>query len=252
MKGLFVTGTDTGVGKTVVAACVLTKLRAAGVDAVPMKPVQTGASRVEGAWRAPDLDFSISVAGLCVEAEEYALMAPCNFALPASPHLAAREEGRSVSLETMTAAAARLGDMHDYVVVEGAGGILVPFDEKTTMLDLVRRLALPVLLVARTNLGTINHTLLSVSELKRAGLQILGIVFCDCEPTAGGEPVAGGLIERDNRAIIARLSGCPILGHVPYLPGLDDQEQTPERFQGATAPHLPDGAALLKLLDAAQ
>ena len=201
-KGIFVTGTDTGVGKTVVAASLLATLRASGIAAAPMKPVQTGAVKAEAGWRAPDLDLCLAAAGMDVTPDDYRDMTPCCFALPASPHLAAREEGGTVSIPEIVRAFERLAERFEVVVVEGAGGLLVPLSETVTMLDLIRRLCLPVVLVSRTRLGTINHTLLSLRELERAACPAAGVIFCDTTP---GEP---GLIERDNPRIIAHLSGC--------------------------------------------
>lgn len=209
--GIFVTGTDTGVGKTVVAAALLTLLRSRGLDAVPMKPVQTGCVRRRGRRAAPDLEFCLRMSGLKVSAAERRRMAPYGFARACSPHLAAAREGRRIVLGRIAASFQDLARAHDVVVVEGAGGILVPLNERETMLDLMQALALPVLLVARPGLGTINHTLLSLRELDRAGLQVAGVVF-----NAAGRSPWGG-IEQDNVATVARRGRVRILGCLPRL-----------------------------------
>lgn len=213
--GVFITGTDTDAGKTVAAAAVLCALRAAGLDAVPMKPVQTGCV-VAGArgFRSPDVDFCLRMAGLPEPgAAEYAAMAPYRYGLPASPCLASRG-GEVVALERITAAFRALRSSHEAVVVEGAGGVLAPLTDALTMLDLMKVLALPVILVSRPGLGTINHTLLSLRELRRAGLEVAGVLFCDSSGKAWSE------IERDNLATVERLGGVPVLGCIPFMPGL--------------------------------
>jgi dethiobiotin synthetase len=241
-RGLFVTGTDTGVGKTVAAAAVLSVLRRGGRDAVPMKPVETGAG---GPETAADLDFCLAAAGLAVTPEEYRLMAPCRLPLPASPHLAAREAGTRVEMSRLLGAFRRLLELHGLVIVEGAGGVLVPLDETTTMLDLMVAMELPVMLVARSGLGTINHTLLSLREIERAGLPVAGVVFCDSAPTVRGP------IERDNVRIIPRMSGAPVVGHIPYLPDIAVRPPSPEAFFRACARHLPAAGALMARLEGA-
>ena len=138
-QGVFITGTDTGVGKTLVTAALLFVLRARGVDAVPMKPVQTGATRRSGHWRSPDLDFSLAAGGLHPGALEYARMAPCCFAKACSPHLAAAVAGRRINFRRINACLRSLQARHAMVVVEGAGGVCVPIQGRQTMLDLTAR-----------------------------------------------------------------------------------------------------------------
>jgi dethiobiotin synthetase len=204
MNGVFVTGTDTGVGKTMVAAGLLGALRQAGSDAVPMKPVQTGCSRRHGVWVAPDLEFSLKAAGMTPGAKDLARMAPYCFRPACSPHLAARRGGQRISLSRIRGAFQELQSAHDFVVVEGAGGVLVPLDDRRTMIDLMITLGIPVVLVARPGLGTINHTLLSIRALRLAGLDILAVVINHASP---GRP---GWIERDNRATLEAMEPVPV------------------------------------------
>jgi dethiobiotin synthetase len=210
MKGIFVTGTDTGVGKTLIAAALIKACRAMGRDAVPMKPVQTGCRRSRGAWVAPDLETSLRASRIRVSAAERLWMAPYCFGPACSPHLAARGAGIRISLPRIRQAFRRLARLHDIVVVEGAGGVLVPLDDRLTMLDLMVDLGLPVLLVARPGLGTINHTLLSLHALRRAGRTVVGVVFNSACPGRQGA------IERDNRQTIERMGGCPVLADIPF------------------------------------
>lgn len=209
-KGIFITGTDTGVGKTFVAAALVACLRKAGVDAVPMKPVQTGCRRRKGTLSAPDLESILSIAGLKPSAEERAWMCPYRFPDACSPHLAARRARAAISFTRIRSCFERLCRRHEFVVVEGAGGILVPISGKKTMLDLMRLLDLPVLLVARPGLGTLNHTLLSLRELRRAGLRVGGVILNQAHPGRRG------FIENDNFKTIARLGRVRNIEYLPY------------------------------------
>ncbi|MEI6515477.1 MAG: dethiobiotin synthase [bacterium] len=204
-RGIFVTGTDTGVGKTLVSAAILSAMRDEGLDYVPMKPVQTGCQRRRGKWVAPDLEFCLTTAGLKPGSKERADMAPYCFQPACSPHLAAREAGVTISVSKVKAAICRLARAHDGVVVEGAGGVLVPLNARQTMLDLMVVLGLPVVLVARPGLGTLNHTLLSLHLLRGAGLSVLGVVLNQSSPGRWGK------IENDNARTIERMGKVKVL-----------------------------------------
>jgi dethiobiotin synthase len=211
-RGIFITGTGTGVGKTIVTAAILRAARAAGIDAVPFKPVQTGA--VDGPYglRAPDVEFCLAAAGLRPKPDEAALMAPLLYKPACSPHLAGRIEGRPADLDTIRSCAETLLARHDAVIVEGAGGVMVPLNDSATMLDLMAALGLPVLVVAINGLGTINHTLLTLSALRQAKLAVLGVVFNQPEEPAGADE----FIRRDNPETIARFGRAAVLGRLPY------------------------------------
>lgn len=223
-RGIFVTGTDTGVGKTFVTAGLLSMLRKSGIDAVPMKPVQTGCHGPARSRTAPDADFALRTADLKPSRRDYRLHCPYMFMTPCSPHLAARLEKRCISPPTIVKAFETLAGRHDFVVVEGAGGLLVPIHERYTMADLASQLRLPALLVARAGLGTINHTLLSVAELRRRRIPIQAIVV---NQHVGGK--TGG-IEEDNVATIRRLSGVPCVLHVPFA-GRTGKTMTPRQLR---------------------
>lgn len=219
-NGIFVTGTDTGVGKTVVASGLLCLLRKHGVDAAPMKPVQTGCA---GGNKAPDLEFMLAASGLRPSNALRRLMCPYRFAPACSPHLAAARASKRISFARIIACFNELRREHDIVVVEGAGGILVPLSQHGTMLDLMTALALPVVLVARPGLGTINHTLLSAREIRRAGLELLGVVF---NHARRGGP---SYIEKDNFRRVARLGGCAVWSF-PFIDGLTPRN-VPRKFE---------------------
>lgn len=187
-KGFFITGTDTNVGKTVLSA-----LLCAALPARYWKPIQTGAS--EGTDRRQVIDW----AGL---AEKQTHPEACIFDDPVSPHLAAQRAGTEISLESIHLP---ISDSDLPLVVEGAGGAMVPVNGKELMLDLMRVLGLPVLLAARSTLGTINHTLLSVKAMRDAGLSVRGVVLLGPENS-------------DNRRAIEHYGNIPVVGHVPLLP----------------------------------
>jgi len=232
-KGVFITGTDTDAGKTVAAAAVLASMRAAGLDAVPMKPVQTGAFLQDGVMRSPDLAFCLRMAELRPEPEELDEMVPCIYKPACSPHLAAAKAGRAISFDRISEAFNRLLRRHERVVVEGAGGLLVPIDENRTMVDLIAMLELPVILVARPGLGAINHVLLSIRELERSGLALHGIIFCETADTGWGE------IEEDNVETIARMGKARVLGRIRYMAELAENRIVPQVFRERSAQFLP-------------
>jgi dethiobiotin synthetase len=224
-RGVFITGTDTDAGKTVAAAAVLVSMRVAGIDAVPMKPVQTGALLQEGIWKSPDLEFCLRMAELRPEADEIHDMAPCLYEPACSPHLAAAKAGREISFDRISEAFDSLLRKHERVVVEGAGGLLAPIGGRHTMIDLMAMLALPVILVARPGLGAINHALLSIRELERSGLSLHGIIFCETNSAGWGE------IEENNVETIARLGKVQVLGRIEYMAGLAEDRIGPQAFR---------------------
>lgn len=215
MNGFVVTGTDTDVGKTHVTASLCLWLRAQGVAIAPMKPVQTGSTpRPGGGFIAPDLQFTLDRLGLAPEAEDRALMQPFCYGPACSPHLAVGPGEAEPTVGGIAAAARRLGERFPAVAVEGAGGLMVPLNPRETMLDLFAALGLPVVLVARVGLGTINHALLSLLALKARGLAVAGVVLNETRPQSPDD----AFIRADNPASIAWFGGAPVLGTLPFLP----------------------------------
>lgn len=205
-NGVIVVGTDTGIGKTCVAAALLIALRRHGVDAVPMKPVQTGAEN----GRAPDLDFCLNAAGLECDAQRYDTLAPYRFPLAASPHLAARDAGVVIDPQKIVAAFRALRAEKRVPVIEAAGGVLVPLTETVLQIDVLRSFELPFILVARAGLGTLNHTLLTLEALRHRGARVLAVVM---NQQATGDV----LIEDDNeRTLKAYHPELPVQ-RVPFL-----------------------------------
>jgi dethiobiotin synthetase len=188
---LFITGTDTGVGKTLLSALLL-----AGQNRKYWKPIQTGA------WEGTDRETVMKWAEIpaeCTLPESYI------FDPPVSPHLAARQKGVIIQLEAI-----RRPTTPDAIVIEGAGGVLVPINDGASMLDLMRHLAAPVVVAARTALGTINHTLLTLLAIRQAKLSLRGVVMI------GKENV-------ENRLAIERYGNVPVIGSIPWLETIDRQ-----------------------------
>lgn len=207
-KGIFVTGTDTGVGKTVITAALAAALRHRGFDAGVMKPVQTGSEPTPVGLTAPDAEYLTRVAGVFDPPE---LVCPSRFTAPLAPLTAARLADREVDLAAIRAAFRELTARRSPVLVEGAGGLAVPIRKDYLMSDLAADLGLPVVVVARPGLGTINHTLLTVHFARAAGLRVLGIIVNNYPPQPGEA-------ERTSPAVIEEFSGAPILGIVPAVP----------------------------------
>ncbi len=206
MRGLFVTGTDTGVGKTEVACGLLEIARAAGIDAVGMKPAQSGATDGEptDAERLRDA---------CDRVEPFEAICPYVLGAPLAPAVAARLEGRTVSLARIVDAARALAARHAAIVVEGAGGLLVPLTDEATYAELAKALGLPVLVVARAGLGTINHTALTVEALRARAIPIAGIVLNRASPV--DDPSVP-----HNAGEIARLTGIAPAAVLPWEPDI--------------------------------
>lgn len=206
----FVTGTDTGIGKTSVATALALGLKASGNTVAPMKPVQTGCEPGRRC-NAPDLDFSLATLDQPFEVE----MLPYAYEPPCSPHLAAARAKQPIELPVITNAFTSLASRYDQVVVEGAGGVLVPLNATETLLDLMVALDLPIILAARPALGTLNHTLLSLHVLRDAGLTVSGFVTVDTKPSEWT------FIEEDNLATLITRGQVPHLAHIGYVDPLD-------------------------------
>jgi dethiobiotin synthetase len=215
MRGLFVTGTGTGVGKTVLSAALLAAMRAAGEPVRAYKPVLTGLDeqQASGVWR-PDHELLALAAG--ANPEE---VAPLRYGPPVSPHLAAELRGERIDPERLIEHARTLAQA-GMLVVEGVGGLLVPLTEAFTVCDLAIELQLPVLIAATPALGTINHTLLTLRAARAGGLRVAAVVLT---PWAA-EPSA---LEVSNRETIAQMGDV----EVETLPTI----ATPERAALARA-----------------
>lgn len=214
VPGIFITATDTNVGKTVIAAGLTAALRSLGVNAVYFKAVQSGCPEENGHLIATDARLAQSLAGL---AEPLTMLTPVVLKLPLAPAVAAAQAGLTIKLEVIAQAYRALASRYDFLVVEGAGGLYVPLvDNNFLVLDLARWLNLPVLVVARPGLGTINHTVMTVKTLEQAGVPVVGIIL-------NQYPEHPNLATRTNPEIIEAISGRPILAKVPVMADLESE-----------------------------
>jgi dethiobiotin synthetase len=204
--GLFVTGTDTGVGKTVVACALAEQLRARGVDVGVMKPIETGV----GAQGPLDAIALAEAAGVDDPIER---ICPIRLELPAAPDVAAEAEGRALELGLVRAAFDALRARHELLLVEGAGGLLVPITAERSMAELARELGLPLLVVTRGRLGTVNHTRLTLEAAAARALPVAGVVI-----SHGPMPLPSA--DQANLGALRRLLGPLLVGELPpFAPG---------------------------------
>lgn len=202
MGGLFVTGTGTGVGKTIVSAALLATMKAAGERVRAYKPIVTGLGEPPGVW-PHDHEVLAFAAGMVAEE-----VAPVRFDPPVSPHLAAAMTGRHVDPVDLVGKAS--ANREDVLVVEGVGGLRVPLTEDFSVRDLAVELGLPLVIVSPPGLGAINHTLLTIEGARAVGLDVAAVVLTPW-------PDAPSVMERSNRETIARMGAVEVavLGEIP-------------------------------------
>jgi dethiobiotin synthetase len=213
-RGLFVTGTDTGVGKTLVACALVHALRARGLRVAPMKPVAAGAMAHQGAWANEDTIALARAAG--PDAPPLDAITPVLLREALAPHIAAAHESRSLSLAPLLAAHRRLAGGADFTVVEGVGGFRVPLGPMLDTVDLATALGLPVVLVVGLRLGCLNHALLTADAIERAGLQFAGWIANAMDPAM--------VAEDENVAALVERLPAPLLGRIPHAPNADARE----------------------------
>jgi len=242
IKGVFVTGTDTGVGKTWIAAGITAVWRRWGLPATYFKPIQSGCPEEGGRLVPTDARLAQELAGL---PEPLELLTPIILRLPLAPAVAAAQEGVAVDLHRVARALEELASRYDFFVVEGAGGLYVPLiDTHFLVLDLVRWLRLPLLVVARAALGTINHTALTVMAARQAGLPVAGVIL-------NRFPARPGLAEQTNPGVIAAITEMPVLGKVEEIPEIDSPagRQTFLSAMDGVCRHLEDACAARAFLE---
>lgn len=230
---VFVTGTDTGVGKTLVSVSLAAYFsRMKGLRVGVMKPFETGlpADRTE---LFPCDALALKTAS--GSSDDISLITPCSFGLPLAPETAAGLEHRTIDLEPIDRAFQEIVKSHDITIVEGAGGILVPIKEDFFFSDLISRWDLPVVVVARLGLGTINHTLLTCRFLQSQGTRVIGVVLNDTE---GADDVAA----RTNPDMLRKYLTVPLLGVLPYLKGPEGEGPDAGFLAGIAAARLDMGA----------
>ena len=178
-QGFFVTGTDTGVGKTLISAALIHSLRNENVRVSGMKPIASGCIETDHGLKNEDADLLLQASNVIAD---YDLICPYRFLPPIAPHIAAQEQGAVISIEYIMECYRRLQSSSDKVVVEGVGGWQVPLDQQKSMSDLAIELDLPVIIVVGGRLGCINHALLTADSILASGLSVAGWVFNQIDP----------------------------------------------------------------------
>ena len=210
-KGYFITGTDTNVGKTIVTACLLTINHKRGIDTGVMKPIETGVDQT----CSSDAKFLLTVSKNQDPLEQ---VCPVRLKPTAAPLQAARITDQTLDINFILESFGRLQAKYDQILVEGIGGLLVPLTSNYSVSDLIKDMSLPLIIVSRFSLGTINHTLLTVKAAQETGVEIAGIILNHSEDRPLSE------IELGQASLIQELSNVTILGECPFLGSVSSEQ----------------------------
>ncbi len=210
MRGVYVTGTDTGIGKTVASTALLHALRAKGARAVGMKPVASGCSFIGDQWRNED---ALALQAASDPQPRYVDLNPYALPLPLAPEIAAREAGVVIGMEVLVAAFQRLQADADTLVVEGVGGWSAPLSATLDQVDLVRALRLPVVMVVGMRLGCINHARLTARAILEDGCELVGWIANQIDPEMERQD--------ENFRLLTNRMPAPCWGRLPYAPTID-------------------------------
>ncbi|MDF0674855.1 MAG: dethiobiotin synthase [Nitrospira sp.] len=231
--GVFITGTDTGVGKTLVSAALALHLKKRGLTVGVMKPIETGVSA--GSEARSDAARLRAI----IESEEtLGAICPYSFGLPVAPLAAAQSEGQTIDPNTIKKVYRLLSGRYDCMVVEGVGGVHVPVTTRSNVMDLIKQLRLAVVVIGRSGLGGINHALLTVEALRRKKIRMVALVLNRTHPVRSA---LARVQERSTIEILRKQSGIAVIGPLPYEPGL------PSRFRPAIT-HLARSTTIKKLV----
>lgn len=230
--GVFITGTDTAVGKTLVTAALTLQLKKRGVLVGVMKPIETGVSP------AREMQSDASRLRSIIESEEpLGAIRPYSFEQPVAPLAAAQAQGYPINPDTIKKVYRLLSSRYDCIVVEGVGGVRVPITPKISVIDLIKSLRLPVIVVGRSGLGGINHALLTIEALRHNKISVVALVL---NQTQSARSALARLQERTTLEILRKQAGVPVLGPLSYEPGM------PGRFRPAVL-HLARSTTIKKL-----
>jgi dethiobiotin synthetase len=207
--GLFITGTDTGVGKTLIAAALAGVLRARGIDVGVMKPVETGCPSRRGRLLPLDAMRLREASG---SRDALRLINPYRFREPLAPMVAAEVSGRQIDIRTLRERFGRLADRHRVILVEGAGGLMVPITDTASFLDLAGLLRLPLLVVIGSRLGALNHARLTVEAALQVRLPVAGAILN--HPNEDRSPA-----RRTNLSALRRILSVPVVAEIPHFTG---------------------------------
>lgn len=221
-KGFFITGTDTGVGKTIVAGALIKIAQSFGLKACGMKPLETGCKKINGELFPSDGDFLKKMSGVD---EPLKLITPCTYENPLAPMVAADIEKRQVDMNAIKESFKTLSGRYDTIIVEGAGGLLVPITKNYFMIDLIKDFHLPAIIVSKPGLGTINHTLLTLNHALANKINIAGIIINYAHLHQGT------IAEDTNMQAIKELSSAPVIGNFPYLAEASDRNIEKAAFE---------------------
>ena len=205
-RGYFITGTDTGVGKSWCSAGLMLKLRQQGQSVAGMKPVASGCTKTTEGMRNEDASLLLSQASIELP---YELINPFAYEQPIAPHIAAGYAGRSIQIDIIRDDYLRIAGQVDQVIVEGVGGWKVPLNETETVADLARALGLPVIMLVGLRLGCINHALLTAEAIRNDGCKLVGWIANTLEPDMAEQATVVETLEKQLEA--------PLLGVVPYM-----------------------------------
>lgn len=225
-SGLFVTGTDTEIGKTIVVSLLAFGLRQRGGKVLPVKPIASGGVEVDGELVSEDAIAYQQIGG--IEAP-LRLMNPICFQRPASPHFAAEWEGRKIDLLSLCDSIQSIAKSEEALIIEGVGGWLVPLNDDELVADMAARLNLPIIIVSANRLGTINHTLLTIESIRNFGIEPAGIIFTKPDPSPSTD------LHENNITSIQHFGNVDTLGNVPFLDQtiLMDKKQLWKEIEGA-------------------
>lgn len=213
-KGFFVTGTDTGVGKTIMSMALIRAIEMVGLRAGAMKPIESGCG-CEGGVLIPFDGMALKQAAHMEEPTT--LVTPCCFESPLAPLPASEIEMRKVNIPAIKNAYSKLSHRYDAMVVEGVGGLLVPIRKNYAVIDLAADIGLPLLVVAKPGLGTINHTLLTVRYALHEGLTVAGVIINYTMPPENS------LAEETNARVLDKICPVPVIGISPYLKNITEE-----------------------------
>ncbi len=207
-KGIFITGTDTGIGKTFVGVGLIGAMKEKGLNVCPIKPVESGC-RIRNGRLVPDDSMKLLKASGVGESID--LINPCRLRYPLAPSVARKIEGVRINKRKVLNAYHRLSKKYDLIIAEGAGGIMVPVYKKYFYIDLIKEFDLPLIIVARPGLGTINHSLLTIEAARKKDITIAGIVINYSENNKKG------LSEKTNPDVIEQVGQVPVLASIPFF-----------------------------------
>jgi dethiobiotin synthetase len=216
-NGLFITGTDTGVGKTFFACALAALLKESGYKVGVMKPAETGCDQGEGRLAPQDAAALKEASGCALSLET---ICPYQLREPLAPSVAAEREGVRIDIDRLMGVYNGISAAHDITIVEGAGGLLVPLLPSYTYADFAKVLKLPLIVVAANKLGMINHLLLTLEHASCKGLSVLGYVLNQIE-------ISPSLAAETNRETVVSLTGVPCIGELPYVEDLQSQKLPP-------------------------